>query len=95
MCGEALPDAIRDHSFGGTYRGNLKYRIEPYRLLIYRIDGKGLALIAARTGSHSELLKQPGRVAGNAVRVSMHAIMFVVLEGGCYGREGHSKRADY
>ncbi len=94
VCGEVLPDAVRDHSFDGTYRGNLKFRIEPDRLPIYRIDGKGLALITARTGSHSELLRQQGRVAGNAACVSMHAIMFVVLEGGCYEREGHNKRAE-
>ena len=53
---EVLPEAIRDHSLGGTYRGHRECHIEPDWLLIYRIDGEGLVLVATRTGSHSELL---------------------------------------
>lgn len=54
--GEALPDAMRDHSLGGTYRDHRECHIEPDWLLIYRVDEEGLALVATRTGSHSELL---------------------------------------
>ena len=53
---EVLPEAIRDHSLGGTYRGHRECHIEPDWLLIYRIDEEGLVLVATRTGSHSELL---------------------------------------
>lgn len=54
--GEALPEAMRDHSLGGTYRGHRECYIEPDWLLIYRIDEEGLVLVATRTGSHGELL---------------------------------------
>lgn len=53
---EVLPEAIRDHSLGGTYRGHRECHIEPDWLLIYRIDEEGLVFVATRTGSHSELL---------------------------------------
>lgn len=56
VCGQALPEAMRDHSLGGTYRGHRECHIEPDWLLIYRIDEEGLVLVATRTGSHSELL---------------------------------------
>ena len=56
VCGQALPEAVRDHSLGGTYRGHRECHIEPDWLLIYRIDEEGLVLVATRTGSHSELL---------------------------------------
>lgn len=54
--GEALSESMRDHSLGGTYRGHRECHIEPDWLLIYRIDGGGLVLVATRTESHSELL---------------------------------------
>ena len=54
--GEELPDAMRDHAFGGTYHGHRECHIEPDWLLIYRVDEEGLVLVATRTGSHSELL---------------------------------------
>lgn len=54
--GKNLPDAMRDHSLGGTYRGHRECHIEPDWLLIYRVDEKGLVLVATRTGSYSELL---------------------------------------
>lgn len=53
---EVLPEAMRDHSLGGTYRGHRECHIEPDWLLIYRIDEGGPVLVATRTGSHSELL---------------------------------------
>lgn len=56
MRGESLPEAMRDHSPGGTYRGHRGRHIEPNWLLIYRIDGEELILVDTRTGNHSELL---------------------------------------
>ena len=56
VCGQDLPEAMRDHSLGGTYRGHRECHIEPDWLLIYRVDEEGLVLVATRTGSHSELL---------------------------------------
>ena len=58
MRGEDLPDAMRDHSLGGTYHGHRECHIEPDWLLIYRIDEEGLVLVATRSGSHSELFGQ-------------------------------------
>lgn len=55
--GEVLPEAMRDHSLGGTYRGHREHHIEPDWLLIYHIDEEGLVLVATRTGSHIELLE--------------------------------------
>ena len=42
--GEALPDLMRDHPLGGTYRGHRECHIEPDWLLIYLIDEEGLVL---------------------------------------------------
>ena len=53
--GDALPNAMRDHSLGGTYHGHRECHIETDWLLIYRVDEEGLVLVATR-GSHSELL---------------------------------------
>ena len=51
--GEALPEAMRDHALGGTYRGHRECHIEPDWLLIYRIDEDGLVLVATRTGNQA------------------------------------------
>ena len=56
MNGEALPEAMHDHSLGGTYHGHRECHIEPGRLLIYRIDEEDLVLVATRTESYGELL---------------------------------------
>ena len=52
---EDLPEAMRDHSLGGTYRGHRECHIEPDWLLIYRIEDDVLVLTLARTGTHSDL----------------------------------------
>lgn len=54
--GESLPEAMRDHSLGGTCRGHWECHIEPDWLLIYRTDEEELILVGARTRNHSELL---------------------------------------
>lgn len=51
--GESLPEAMRDHSLGGTYRGHRECHIEPDPLLIYRIDEEG----------SSSLLRVQGAIA--------------------------------
>lgn len=56
MHGGALPDAMRDHSLGGTYHGHRECHIEPDWLLIYPVDEEGLVLIATSMGNHGELL---------------------------------------
>ena len=53
VSGEALPEAMRDRSLGGTYRGHRECHIEPDWLLIYRIDEDGLVLVATRTGNQA------------------------------------------
>ena len=53
--GEALPDTMRDHSLGGTYRGHRECHIEPDWLLIYRLEDDVLVLTLVRTGTHSDL----------------------------------------
>lgn len=42
---EGLPEAARDHSLGGAYRGHRECHIEPDWLLIYRIDEGGSSLL--------------------------------------------------
>ena len=56
MQGQPLPEAFRDHSLSGVYRGHRECHIEPDWLLIYRVDEESVVLTATRTGSHSELL---------------------------------------
>ena len=53
--GEAVPEAMRDHSLGGTYRGHRECHIDPDWLLIYRVESDALTLTAVRTGSHADL----------------------------------------
>lgn len=53
--GETLPVGLHDHELSGIYRGHRECHVEPYWLLIYRIDQSLLVLTAVRTGSHSEL----------------------------------------
>lgn len=53
---EELPKSACDYSLGGVYRGHRECHIEPDWLLIYRIKEDELVLVAARLGSHSELL---------------------------------------
>ena len=53
--GEVLAPVYRDHSLTGRWSGHRECHIESDWLLIYRIDGKNLILVLARTGSHSDL----------------------------------------
>jgi mRNA interferase YafQ len=53
--GEQLPLAFHDHELSGNWSGYNECHIRPDWLLIYRVDGDGLILVLARTGTHSEL----------------------------------------
>jgi mRNA interferase YafQ len=50
---EELPPRHHDHRLGGKYRGFRECHVTPDWLLVYKISGG--KLIAARTGSHSDL----------------------------------------
>ena len=48
----------RDHDLSGNYKGTRECHIEPDWLLIYTVDGGQLILVAARTGTHSDLFDE-------------------------------------
>lgn len=52
---EELPGVYKDHTLTGRWHGFRECHIQPDWLLIYRIDGNQLQLIAQRTGKHSDL----------------------------------------
>jgi mRNA interferase YafQ len=53
--GEQLAPARQDHALTGNYAGYRECHIAPDWLLVYRTDADGDLLVAARTGSHSDL----------------------------------------
>jgi mRNA interferase YafQ len=52
---EPLAAKHQDHPLKGKYAGYRECHVTPDWLLIYKVDGAKLVLIANRTGSHSEL----------------------------------------
>ena len=52
---QALDEKYRDHALTGNYIGFRECHIQPDWLLVYAINKEELILIAARTGSHSDL----------------------------------------
>jgi mRNA interferase YafQ len=56
MDGKTLEAKYNDHALTGGYTGFRECHIQPDWLLIYAKDDAQLVLIAARTGSHSDLL---------------------------------------
>ncbi len=52
---QALPESCRDHALTGNWQGFRECHIQPDWLLIYRVDGERLELVAQRTGSHADL----------------------------------------
>lgn len=52
---EELPVQTRDHALSGDYFGYRECHIQPYWLLIYKIDNGRLLLTLAWTGTHSDL----------------------------------------
>ncbi len=55
--GITLPEKHRDHLLIGNYSGYRECHIEPYWLLIYKVEIKEKLLILEATGSHSDLFK--------------------------------------
>jgi len=52
---QQLEEKYRDHALTGNYVGFRECHIQPDWLLIYRVERDELVLIAARTGTHSDL----------------------------------------
>jgi len=52
---QAMPEKYRDHPLKGEMRGYRECHIEPDWLLVYRIYQDQLILVAAGTGTHSDL----------------------------------------
>lgn len=50
-----LPSEYKDHPLIGNYVGHRECHISPDWLLIYRKSKDGLILVAARTGTHSDV----------------------------------------
>ena len=63
--GEALPAGSRDRPLGGELFGYRECRVQPDRLLVYRIDGDEPALHLIRTGTRGEVYHREG---GNALK---------------------------
>ena len=53
IAGEVLPEKLRDHALGGSWKGWRDCHIEPDWVLIYKLLPDELVL--GRTGSHSDL----------------------------------------
>lgn len=53
--GETLPAKNKDHALSGDWEGHRECHIQPYWLLVYRIEDNVLVLTLARTGTHSDL----------------------------------------
>lgn len=54
---EPLEKSALDHALSGAYQGMRECHIQPDWLLIYAVDREKLVLVAARTGTHSDLFK--------------------------------------
>lgn len=60
--GEPLPYKYRNHKLSGNYEGSWECHIEPDRLLIYQREDVLRIITLQRTGTHSDLLKEPAPV---------------------------------
>ena len=56
--GGAMPEEYKDHPLRGELQGYRECHIEPDWLLIYRIVLDELILLAAGTGTHSDLFDE-------------------------------------
>lgn len=54
---KSLDPKHRDHALTGEYEGFRECHVQPDWLFIYAIDAGALILIAARTGTHSDLFQ--------------------------------------
>ena len=55
---KVLDEKYLDHPLAGKYVGFRECHIQPDWLLIYTVDGGQLILVAARTGTHSDLFDE-------------------------------------
>lgn len=55
---EVLEPKYRDHALAGKYASFRECHIQPDWLLIYRINGDEVELVAQRTGTHSDLFDE-------------------------------------
>ncbi|WP_083823481.1 type II toxin-antitoxin system YafQ family toxin [Olsenella sp. oral taxon 809] len=55
---ETLEKRYRDHALVGRYIGFRECHVRPDWLLVYSIDRDALILVAARTGTHSDLFDE-------------------------------------
>ena len=60
--GETLPAGTRDRPLGGDLFGYRECRVQPDRLLVYRLEGDTLLLHLIRTGAQAELYRQGGKI---------------------------------
>ena len=58
LAGEKLDPKHRDHALTGSMRDYRECHILPDWLLIYRIEGERLVLVANRTGTHADLFDE-------------------------------------
>lgn len=58
LAGEKLDAKYRDHALTGNMRDYRECHILPDWLLMYRIDGRRLVLVANRTGTHADLFDE-------------------------------------
>lgn len=58
LCAEKdLAAKYRVHALIGNYKGFYECHVEPDWILIYAIDKEALILVAAHTGTHSDLFR--------------------------------------
>lgn len=58
LAGKTLEEKHRDHALSGNFKQYRECHIQPDWLLMYRIDGERLVLVANRTGTHSDLFDE-------------------------------------
>ena len=58
LAGEKLDPKHRDHALTGSMRDYRECHILPDWLLMYRIEGERLVLVANRTGTHADLFDE-------------------------------------
>lgn len=58
LAGEKLDPKHRDHALTGSMKDYRECHILPDWLLMYRIEGERLVLVANRTGTHADLFDE-------------------------------------
>ena len=55
--GETIPEKYKDHPLKSNWKGYRDIHIEPDWILIYKLEGNNIILLAA-TGTHSDILEK-------------------------------------